>query len=179
MRHLCRFLFFYRNYMAITKQKKVELAKEFFDKTKDAQSLVFVQFKKLTVKETQALRRALRAEGVGYTVIKKTLMKRVLSERGVAGEQPVLEGEVAIAFGADSIAPARSVYAFAKDHKEKVAIVGGVFEEKYMDASAMLAIATIPPLPVLYGQFVGMVQAPVRSFVSVLAQIAEKKGATA
>ncbi len=165
--------------MAITKEKKIALAKEFADKTKTAQSLVFVQFKKLTVKETQALRRSLRAEGVGYTVIKKTLMKRVLHERGVAGTEPELLGEVAIAFGNDPIAPARSVYAFAKDNKEKVAIVGGVYEEAFMDAGAMLAIATIPPLPVLYGQFVGMVQAPVRSFVSVLAQIADKRGATA
>lgn len=165
--------------MAITKQKKVELAKEFSDKIKDAQSLVFVQFKKLSVKDTQALRRALRSESVGYTVIKKTLMKRVLAERGIAGEQPVLEGEVAVAFGVDAIAPARSVYSFAKDHKDNVAIVGGVFEEKYMDQVSMLAIATIPPLPVLYGQFVGLVQSPVRSFVSVLSQIAEKKGATA
>jgi large subunit ribosomal protein L10 len=165
--------------MAITKQKKVELAKEFQDKIANAQSLVFVQFKKLTVKETMALRRSLRAEGVGYTVIKKTLMKRVLAERGVQGDQPVLDGEVAIAYGVDALAPARSVYAYAKGNKEKVAIVGGVFEEKYMDAVAMLAIATIPPLQVLYGQFVGLVQSPVRSFVSVLSQIAEKKGATA
>jgi large subunit ribosomal protein L10 len=165
--------------MAITKQKKVELAKDFSDKTKDAQSLVFVGFKKLTVKETQALRRALRTEGVGYTVIKKTLMKRVLAERGIQGDQPDLAGEVAIAYGVDPIAPARGVYNFAQTNKDKVAIVGGVFEEKYVDQAGMLAIATIPPLPVLYGQFVGMVQAPVRSFVAVLAQIAEKKGATA
>ena len=59
--------------MAITKTKKVELVADFDSRIKDAQSMVFVQFKKLNVKETIAMRRSLRAQGVEYKIIKKTL----------------------------------------------------------------------------------------------------------
>lgn len=163
--------------MAITKAKKVELVQGFEESLQGVQTIVFVKFNKLTVKETIEMRRALRKEGVGYKVIKKTLMKRVLTARGVTGDMPDIAGEVGVAFGSDAIAPARGVFEFSKTHKDQVAILGGVFEGKYVNASEMLAIATIPPLNVLYGQFVGLLASPMRSFVVALDQIAQKKQA--
>ena len=163
--------------MAITKTKKAELIDELDAKLQGVNSIVFVQFKKLSVKDTIAMRRALRANGVGYKVIKKTLMKRVLSAKGITGDMPVLDGEVGLAYSEDLTAPAREVYAFAQTHKEQVAIVGGVFEGKFMSQSEMLSIATIPPLQVLYGQFVGMLASPMRTFVVALDQIAQQKQA--
>jgi large subunit ribosomal protein L10 len=163
--------------MAITKAKKAELVEVLDEKLKGAESIVFVQFKKLSVKDTMAMRRALRASGVGYKVIKKTLMKRVLSGKGITGEMPELAGEIGLAYGQDLTAPAREVYAFSQTRKEQVAIVGGVFEGKFMNQSEMLSIATIPPLQVLYGQFVGMLASPMRTFVVALDQIAQKKQA--
>ncbi len=163
------------NIMAITKSKKVELLAGFEENLKGVQSIVFVRFTKLPVKETIELRRALRAEGVGYKVIKKTLMKRVLGTKGITGDMPDIAGEVAVAFGADPIAPARLVYEFSKTHKGQVEIIGGVFEGRYMSASEMLSVATIPPLNVLYGQFVGLLASPMRSFVVALDQIAKKQ----
>ena len=163
--------------MAITKSKKVELIQGFEESLAGVQTIVFVQFKKLTVKETIEMRRALRAEGVGYKVIKKTLMKRVLDARGITGDMPDIAGEVGVAFSADATAAARGVFEFSKTHKEQVAILGGVFEGKYVSASEMLGIATIPSLQVLYGQFVGLLASPMRSFVVALDQIAQKKQA--
>ena len=165
--------------MAISKQKKVEIVADFAEKVKDAQSIVFVNFRKLPVSETISLRRALRAEGVGYSVVKKTLAKRVLGTLGVSGDMPVLDGEVAFAYSADMLAPARSVYEFQKTHKEQVAIVGGVFEGKYMSKELMMGIATIPPREVLYAQFVNLINSPIQRFAVVLDQIAASKEASA
>jgi large subunit ribosomal protein L10 len=161
--------------MAITKAKKVELVEAFDTQIKSAQSMVFVSFKKLSVKDTIAMRRGLRAAGVGYKVIKKTLMKRVLATKGITGDMPTLDGEIGIAYGVDLIAPAREVFAFSQTRKEQVAIVGGVFDGKYMSKEEMLSIATIPSLQTLYGQFVGLLASPMRSFVVALDQIAQKQ----
>ncbi len=163
--------------MAITKAKKVALVEKLDGSLKNAESMVFVQFKKLSVANTMKLRRQLRAQGVGYTVIKKTLMKRVLADKGISGTLPDLVGEVALAYSTDLLTPAREVFNFSKDFKDQVAIVGGVFEGKFMSQSEMLALATIPPVQVLYGQFVGLLASPVRSFVVALDQIAQKKQA--
>jgi len=164
--------------MAITKQKKVEVVAKLADALKAAASVVFVRFHKLSVAETSAMRKALRAEGVGFYVAKKTLIRRALAEKGYTGEVPELPGEIAIAWGTeDATLPARAIYTHVKKFKEALAIVGGVFENAFADANQMTAIATIPPVPVLRGMFVNVINSPIQGFVVALSKIAEKKTA--
>jgi large subunit ribosomal protein L10 len=161
--------------MAITLDKKSEIVGALSHVMKDAESIVFVNFHKLTVKDTTELRRKLREEGIGYMVAKKTLVKRALDAEKLEGTLPVLEGEIAIAYGRDLIAPARGVYNFEREHKGAVKIVGGVFEGRYMNAEEMMSIATIPGIQTLYGQFVNLINSPIQGFVVALNAIAEKK----
>jgi len=163
--------------MAINKEKKKEIVAKVKDAVDSADSVVFVNFHGLTVGDTTELRKKLRDEGVGYTVAKKTLIKRVLGESKVEGEVPSLDGELAVAYGKDLIAPARGVYDFQKDHEDSVVILGGVFEGRYMNKEEMMEIATIPPTPVLYGQFVNLINSPIQRFAVVLDQISEAKEA--
>ena len=159
----------------ISKQRKIEVVNELEGSLKNANSVVFVKFDKLKVSDVNALRRGLQKENIGYKVSKKTLLERVLSGKGVEGELPNLEGQVAIAYGEDLLAPAREVYSFQKGHKENISIVGGVFEGKYKNAEEMLSIATIPPLQTLRGMFVNLINSPIQRFAVVLDQIAQAK----
>lgn len=161
--------------MAITKDKKVSIVAGFADMLKDAQSVAFVQFKGLTVKEAIALRRALRAEGVTYKVGKKTLLKRVLSDLGVTGEMPALEGEIAVAASTDLLAPARIVYEFQKTHKDMVNLVGGIFEGAYKDQASMMMIATIPPREVLLSQIAYLLKSPLQRLAIAVNEVAKQK----
>ncbi len=161
--------------MPLTLGKKKEIIKELEGALKNSQSIVFVNFKKLKVSDATLLRKSLRAEGIGYTVAKKTLIKRVLSEKKIDGTEPTLDGELAIAYGEDLLAPAREVYAFQKTHKDNIKILGGVFEGKYMDQEAMMSIATIPPLQTLRGMFLNLINSPIQRMAVVLDQIAQTK----
>lgn len=161
--------------MAVTKQKKEDISAKLTSALADAGSVVFVHQKGLPVGDTQAMRSKLKSEGVSYYVAKKTLVKRALAEKQYAGTQPAFEGELAIAWGADLVVPAREVQAFVKSTKEKVEIVGGVFEERYMSATEMTEIASIPSQQTLYAQFVMLINSPIQQFVMALDQIAQKK----
>lgn len=164
--------------MAITKAKKVEVVEKIAEALKDAASVVFVHFKGLSVSDTAAVRRSLREAGVGYYVAKKTLIKRALEQSSYEGSVPELPGEIAIAWGAgDATLPAREIYQHGKKHKDALTIMGGVFDGKYADKAAMTAIATIPPVPVLRGMFVNVINSPIQGFVIALDQIREKKAA--
>lgn len=164
--------------MAITKQKKVEIVEKIEGAVKDAVSIVFVAFKGLSVKDTSEMRKTLRESGVGYYVAKKTLIKRVLKEQGYTGELPHMPGEMALAWSKeDATAPARDIYAMGKKFKDTLTIVGGVWDGAFADAVAMNAIATIPPVPVLRGMFVNVINSPIQGFVIALDQIAQKKAA--
>lgn len=163
--------------MALKKEKKVLVVDELRAALADVSTITFVEFTKLTVYDVTLLRKQLREAGIGYMVSKKTLLKRALAEKGFKGELPDLTGQVGIAYSTDPLAPAREVYNFQATHKENISIIGGVYDGAFVSKEAMLAIATIPPLPVLRGQFVGMLISPIRSFVVALDQIAKTKTA--
>ena len=163
--------------MAITKAKKQDIAAKIQEAIKDAVSVVFVRFNKMSVADTTQMRKTLKGEGVGYYVAKKTLLKRVLKDAGYTGDLPSLDGEVAIAWSAsDATAAARGIHEHGKKH-EGLSILGGVFEGSYLDAAGMKAIATIPSVPVLRGMFVNVINSPIQGFVIALDKIREKKGA--
>jgi large subunit ribosomal protein L10 len=162
--------------MARTKIQKKEIIEKLGDIMKGAQSLVFVNVHGLKVGDTTTMRRKLKKDGVGFFVAKKSLTAIALAGKKYAGTMPELVGEFGLAYGVDLVAPARGIYEFQKKHKDQIAIVGGVFESKYMSKDEMLAIASIPPLNILHGMFVNIINSPIQGFVMALDQISKKNG---
>ena len=161
--------------MPISKSKKSEIYEKVKDAAKVAKSIVFVNFKGLPVSDTTSMRKELRDKGIKYYVAKKTITEKALDASKFEGTIPELHGEIAIAWGDDLIAPAREIYSFQKKYPEKVSIVGGVFDGKYMLQSEMLGIATIPGIQTLYAQFVNVINSPIQGLVVALNAIAAKK----
>lgn len=161
--------------MALTKAKKTEVVDSVRKILDKAKTIVFVNFHKLTVLETTQIRKALRESEVGYYVAKKTLIKRALDEKSYTGELPALDGEIALIYSDDQIAPAREIFNFQKKFDNRVAIVGGIFEAGYKDKVSMLSIANIPSRQTLYAQFVNLINSPIQGLVIALNGIAEKK----
>ena len=162
--------------MAITKEKKTEILSKLEGIKNDSKTLVFVGFNGLTVLESTEMRDKLREEGVGYFVAKKTLIARALDGE-YEGDVPELEGEVALAYSADEIAPAQNVREFEKKFEDNVSILGGVFQGIYKTKEEMTVIASIPALPTLRGMFVNVINSPIQGFAVALNQIAEKRTA--
>lgn len=162
--------------MAISKDKKRDIVAKLSDAFKEASSIAFVGFSKLTVKDVSRVRQELAQAGVKYYVAKKTLIKRALAERGYEGEIPELPGEVAVVWTTDDVtAPSRGVYEHGKKLKGAIALLGGVFEGAFMNAEKMTAIATIPSMLVLRGMFVNVINSPIQGLVIALDKIREKK----
>jgi large subunit ribosomal protein L10 len=161
--------------MAITRQKKESIVSELSASIKGASSLVFVHMKGVSVKDVEGLRKTLRDQSSGMRVVKKTLLRRALKDAGYAGEIPALDGEVAVAWSTDPLVPAREVFSFRKGREQGVVLLGGVYESKFIDATGAIALASIPPIPVLRGMFVNVINSPIQRFAIALGQIAEKK----
>jgi large subunit ribosomal protein L10 len=163
--------------MARTKVQKKEIVEKLESIMKDAKSMVFVNVHGLKVSDSTTMRRALKKEGVGFFVAKKTLTAHALDAQKYEGTMPELVGEFGLAYGTDLIAPARGVYEFQKKFKDQVAIQGGVFESKFMNKDEMISIAAIPPLDTLRGMFVNVINSPIQGFVMALSEIGKKKTA--
>ncbi len=161
--------------MAISKAKKGQIVDKLSTAIKTAKSLVFVNFHGLTVGNVTEMRRALKGEGVSYSVTKKSLTKRVLLDEKFEGMQPELTGELAMAWSEDLVAPAREVYVFQKKFPEGLSILGGVFEGRYMTKAEMEEIAMIPTISVLRGKFVNIINSPIQRMAIALSEIAKVK----
>jgi large subunit ribosomal protein L10 len=167
--------------MAISKEKKGEIVDKLSNALKSAKSLVFVNFKGLSVANTTEMRQALKNEGVGYTVAKKTLTNRALDAEKFEGEKPSLDGELALAWGLpeqagkDPLAPIAQVYTFQKKYPENIKILGGVFQGRYVGVGEVNELALIPPMPVLRGKFVNIINSPIQRVAVALSEIAKLK----
>ena len=161
--------------MPITKEKKKEILADVKEKISSSKNVSFVNFHGLSVSELTEMRQALRQNSVGYMVAKKTLVRRALDEASLEGEMPELDGELAIAYGEDIIAPAREVYSFQKKFDGRINIVGGVFDGVYKSKEEMVEIAAIPPMQTLRGMFVNVINSPIQGLVVGLSKSAEKK----
>ena len=156
---------------------KQPIVQEISEQIKDAQSVVVVDYRGLTVAQDTELRKQLREAGVIYKVYKNTMMNFAFKGTQFEALAPYLEGPSAAAISTtDATAPARVIAKFAKT-APALEIKAGVVEGTFYDADGMKAIATIPSREELLSKFLGSIQSPITNFARVINQIAEKGGA--
>lgn len=158
---------------------KQPIVEEISASIKDAQSVVLVDYRGLTVEQDTQLRKSLREAGVTYKVYKNTFMTRAFKGTDFEALAPYLEGPSAVAISTtDATAPARVLSQFAKK-ADKLEIKGGVVEGTLYDAKGMAVIASIPSREELLSKLLGSLQSPITNFARVMNQLAEKGGASA
>ena len=156
--------------MAKSKQQKELTLADLTGQLESAKSVVFADFRGLTVKEATEFRNKARKEDIRVLVAKKTLMRLAFSKAGYEGVDPAkLEGALVMITGmSDEVAPAKLAAEFSKEH-EALKIVAGVLERKLVDAAAIKALAKLPSKQELMAKLVGTLNAPISGFVNVLA----------
>ena len=116
---------------------KQPIVQEISETSKNAQSVVVVDYRGLTVAEDTQLRKALREAGVSYKVYKNTLVNRAIAGTEFESLKESLEGPSAFAISKDdATAPARILAKFAKT-APALEIKAGVVEGTFYDANGM------------------------------------------
>ena len=143
---------------------------------KDAQSVVLVDYRGLTVAQDTLLRKQLREAGVSYKVYKNTMMKRAFEGTEYEKLEEFLAGPSAIAVSKeDATAPARILCKFAKE-AQALELKGGVVEGALYDVAGLEELSTISSREDLISKLLGSLQSPIANFARVIKQIAEKNG---
>lgn len=154
-----------------TLQAKEAVVAEIQDKLSRAQSVIFVDYRGLTVAEVTELRNKMREAGVEYRVLKNTMIHRAADNLSIEGLDSILEGPTAVAFGyEDPAAPAKILVDFAKATK-KTEIKGGVLDGKAIGVDGVKYLADLPSKEVLLAKMLGSLNAPITGFVTVLSGV--------
>ena len=153
---------------------------EIVDQFNDSAGAVLTEYRGLSVKQLQDLRRAL-GDNASYAVVKNTLTKIAAKEVGVDGFDDLLNGPTAIAFiSGDVVEAAKGLRDFAKANPALV-IKGGYVDGSSMDATEIAKLADLESREVLLGKLAGAMLASLSQAVYLLnaplAQAARLAGA--
>ena len=127
-----------------------------------------VDYRGLTVKESEALRRSIREADAVMKVYKNSLVELALKELDMPSMGDVLAGPSAFVFAdGDPVASAKALKDFAKAN-ENLVIKGGIMDGAFVDAEAVEKIAALPSREELIAKLLGTIQNPLQQIVRVL-----------
>lgn len=160
--------------MSKTLEKKSQVVEQIAEKLSGSKSTIITDYRGLTVKQTNELRKQLREAGVDYAVLKNTLTRRATDKVGLTDLDTHLTGPTAIAFSQeDVIAPAKILYQFSKENKA-LEIKGGVVEGKVVGFEDIKALADLPSREGLLSMLLSVLQAPIRNLALAVKAVADK-----
>jgi len=155
----------------VDKQQKTRVIEEWRERFGKSSSSVVVHCEGLDTKQVDEIRNACHEAGVDYHVVKNRLAK--LAAEGTGAEEliPYLKGPNAILVGfEDEIAPAK-IIAKAAAKIDKIKIIAGVLNGKYLDEAGVKELSKLPGRDELRGQLLGMFDALPGGFVRLLAAV--------
>ncbi len=165
------------------KEKEIEnLRKDFTD----ARNVLLAGFQGLTVGQDTELRRAIRAVGSRYRVVKNTLAKRAAQGTALEPIKERFTGSSAVAYNAeDPVSLAKAITTYAKTHPRLV-FKAGVVEGRVIDLADLNQIASLPSKEELISKLMfllntgaqrlaGVVQAVPRNLAVVMEQAGKEK----
>lgn len=162
--------------MAKLDDKKV-IVDEIKANIKKSKSVLFVDYKGITVAQDTMLRKTLREAGSTYKVYKNRLAARALADCGISGYDVTgLEGTTSVVFCPDEVSAASIIGKLGAEFKNKLTMKFGVLDGKVINAEQTVALSKIPSKEVLIAMLLGMLNAPVAALARALNEIA-KKGA--
>ena len=164
----------------MARAEKQAAVAEIVDSFNGSAGAVLTEYRGLTVKQLQELRRSL-GENAHYAVVKNTLAKLAAKDAGITGFDDLLTGPTAIAFiNGDVVEAAKGLRDFAKANPTLV-IKGGVLDGKPLDAAEVAKLADLESREVLLGKLAGAMLASLSQAVYLLnaplAQAARLAGA--
>lgn len=159
--------------MSANQELKKDIVAEIKERVQNANSVVLVEYKGLTVEQDTELRNEYRKNGVDYKVYKNRLLKIAFEDLGIKFDSACYDGTTALATSQDVVAPAKVTFDGEAKYKVMKAKAGYI-EGKVMPYSEVKSIASIPSKDVLVAQLLGMLLNPIRSLAVVLDQAAKK-----
>ncbi len=150
-------------------QKKIETVESLRDCIERSAITIAAEYRGLSMIEMNALRRAARDAGVDVKVVKNRLFLRAAHAAGRPEVAQLVEGPTAVFFGYDDVAAAsKAVTEYMRTARNSFAVRKGVMDGQLLSLADLQDLASLPTRPVLLGQFVGLLQAPVTRLAGLL-----------
>ena len=161
--------------MATSRKEKEASLASLTEDLKAARAVVFSEYRGMTVKQLDQVRKNLRKENVKYQVVKVTLLKKALAAIGINSDGLKYSGPLAVALSnEEETAPARILKGMVKENPQ-IIFDGGIFNNEFVGVDFVNKLASVPTKQQLLGQLVYVLTGNVRSLLYALNAIKEKR----
>lgn len=154
--------------MAVTRKEKEATLASLTKDLQSARGVVFTEYRGMTVKQLDSVRKNLRKENVKYQVVKITLLKKALAALEISSDGLKYNGPIALAVSnEEDSTPARILKSMMKDNPQLV-FDGGIFNSVLVGSDVVMRLASLPSKQGLLGQLVSVITGPARGLVTVI-----------
>lgn len=155
--------------MAITRAKKEELVALYKEHIENSETLVFTDYRGVTVPEVQSLRNKLREHNAVFMVVKNSLFGIALEQAERPPLDELLEGPNAVVFLGDDISTVvKALEDWIEDEDEVITIKGGLMASSILSAEDVGALTDLPTREQTLAMILGALQAPSSKLVRTL-----------
>jgi len=154
--------------VAFSKQHKSVMLKSYEQLLKQSQAIFVIEYKKMSMKEVDAMRNKVRDAGGQLHVVKNTLMGLALDHSGT--KHKTLEGTSLMAFAINDVPALAKVFLDLTKNSEVYKLKGGYMDGRTISNEQVKMLAELPPLPVMRAKMLGMLQAPAGKLVRTIAE---------
>jgi len=143
---------------------------QYVDWVSKSKAVVLVEYSGLKMSNLDDIRTKVREAGGEFHIVKNTLAKLALEKAGFKVPAEYAENSTAIGFAFSD--PSGFAKALTESTKglEAVKIKGGFMGASTLNAAEVKALASLPTLPVMRAQLLGILQAPASKLVRTLAE---------
>jgi len=150
-------------------EKKAQIIEQLEEALRQHDVAILTNPSKLSTPDLNTLRLRLRELGATYVVAKNTLLKRAADQRGIAGLEPMLAQQTALALGNGRPQElSKAIADYVRMNRSPLTIKGGILENRVISAADVEQLATLPSKLELQARLVGTIQSPLSSLVGVL-----------
>ncbi len=158
----------------LSKETKQEVINQINERFKSNPSVFVLEFKGLTVKELENVRKDLRQTNSELKIVKNTLLKKAAEDTDAGQLSNLFVGSTAIAFcDEDSAATAKVFVKSAKEY-ELLNIKGGLLEGKVVSVDEIEKISKLSSRVELIAQFMGLLNSPMSNLLYSLQNMQTK-----
>jgi len=150
-------------------QKKIEAVADLRDRLERATMVVSSDFRGLTVKEMDQMRRRLRAGTMEVKVIKNTLFRLAAQQAGQPGLAGMVEGPTALAFVyGDPLEAAKALTEYAQSAPPSFVLRVAFLDGQFISLQDLRELVRLPPKPIMLAQLLGQLQSPLAGLLGLL-----------
>jgi large subunit ribosomal protein L10 len=163
--------------LALSKQKKNEVVEQYKEWLTKSQSVILVEYTGATMKNMENIRSQVRESDGEFHVVKNTLMKLAFEASGFSIPEGLLENSSAASFAFSDPAATAKALSEAVKGLDAIKVKGGYIGQEMLNVEHVKALSDLPPLPVVRGQLLGVLQAPAGKLVRTIAEPARSLAA--